>query len=330
MEQKILITRPIFPDLADRLREYFDVTMNEGPRYTPDQLREALAGKDGVLIAGGEKIDGSVLEGLTQLKALCVTAAGYNNIDVEALTRAGVTGTNSPGPADETVADFAWGLMIATGRRLVEAAHWVEQGEWKSSAGSRFFGTNICDKTLGIIGMGRIGQAIARRAVGFRTKVIYYNRHRLDIAIEKDCRAVYATKEDLLRQADFVMLALPYTPGNRHIIGEKELKSMQPTAMLFNIARGGLIDEAALAEALRSQQIAAAGLDVFEGEPAIHPGLMGLPNVVLCPHIAGATAAAQHGLVAMAADNLIAILTKGPAAAVPGSVINPGVSGRPV
>jgi gluconate 2-dehydrogenase len=322
MKQKILITRPLFPDLVDRLREYFEVTINEGPRFTPDQLREALRGKDGVLIAGGEKIDGNILEGLTQLKALCVSAAGYNNIDVAALTRAGVTGTNSPGPADETVADFAWGLMIATARHLVEAAHWVEQGQWRSSTGSRFFGTNICDKTLGIIGMGRIGQAIARRAIGFRTKVLYYNRHRLDIAIEQECRALYATKEDLLRQSDFVMLVLPYTPENYHTIGAKELRLMRSSAMIFNVARGGLIDEAALAGALQHQQIAAAGLDVFEGEPAIHPGLIGLPNVVLSPHIAGGTAEAQHGLAAMAADNLIAILTKGPQAAIPGSVIN--------
>ena len=328
MKQKILITRPLFPDLVDHLREYFEVTINEGPRYTAEQLREALHGKDGVIIAGGENVDGSILEGLTQLKALCVSAAGYNNVDVAALTRAGVTGTNAPGPADETVADFAWGLMIATARHLVEAAHWVEQGQWRSSIGSRFFGTNVCDKTLGIIGMGRIGQAIARRAVGFRTKILYYNRHRLDIAVEEECRATYTTKEDLLRDSDFIMLALPYTPGNYHIIGAKELQIMRPSAMLFNIARGGLIDEAALAEALRRQQIAAAGLDVFEGEPSIYPGLIGLPNVVLSPHIAGGTAEAQHGLARMAADNLIAILTKGPRTALPGSVFNPEVLDR--
>jgi gluconate 2-dehydrogenase len=214
-------------------------------------------------------------------------------------------------------------LMLATARRLVEAAHWVEQGQWKSPVGSRFFGTNVSGKTLGIIGMGRIGQAIARRAIGFNTTVLYYNRHRLDAAVEEECRAVYAAKEDLLRRSDLVLLALPYTSENHHTIGVKELQIMRPTAMLFNIARGGLIDEAALAEALRSQQIAAAGLDVFEGEPSIHPGLIGLPNAVLTPHIAGGTADAQHGLAGMAADNLIAILTKGPHAALPGSVFTP-------
>ncbi|HEY4060553.1 MAG TPA: D-glycerate dehydrogenase [Puia sp.] len=325
MKQKILITRPLFPDVTDHLREHFDVTINEGPRYTSGQLKEALRDKDGALIAGAEKIDASLLEGLTQLKALCVSAAGYNNVDVDALTKAGVIGTNSPGPADETVADFTWGLMIATARHLVSAAQWVEQGQWKGPIGSRFFGTNISGKTLGIIGMGRIGQAIARRAVGFRTSILYYNRNRLDTAIEQECRAVYSTKEDLLRQSDLVLLALPLTPGNYHLIGAKELKLMRSSAMLFNIARGGLIDETALAEALRSQQIAAAGLDVFEGEPTICPGLMGLPNAVLTPHIAGGTAEAQHGLAAMAADNLIAILGPGPQAAHPGSIFNPEV-----
>jgi lactate dehydrogenase-like 2-hydroxyacid dehydrogenase len=328
MKQKILITRPLFPDVVDRLREYFDVTLNEGPRYTSEQLNEALRGMSGAVVAGGERIDDTVLKGLTELKAICVSAAGYNNVDVAALNRAGVIGTNSPGPADETVADFAWGLMIATARRLVEAALWVQQGQWKGTANSRFFGVNLCDKKLGIIGMGRIGQAIARRAIGFRMQVLYHNRHRLPPALEDDCRASYRSKEALLREADFIMLAMPFTAENYHLIGAAELKLMQPTAMLFNIARGGLIDEAALAEALHGQQLAGAGLDVFEKEPTIHPGLMGLPNVVLAPHIAGGTAEAQHGLASLAADNLIAALGLGPQAGHPPSVFNPEVLKR--
>src|SRR5579872_381469 len=147
MRQKILITRPLFPDVVDRLREYFDVTVNEGGRYTSGQLHTALQDMDGVMVAGGEKIDDSVVGGLPRLRAVCVSAAGYNNVDVAALTRAGIIGTNSPGPADETVADFTWGLMIATARKMVEAAHGVEQGQWKSSSGSRWFGANLCDKT---------------------------------------------------------------------------------------------------------------------------------------------------------------------------------------
>ena len=234
MKQKILITRALFPDIVDRLREYFDVQVNEGPRYSGDQLREALHDKSGVLIAGGEKVDAAILEGLSGLRAVCVSAAGYNNIDVAALTKAGVIGTNAPGPADETVADFSWGLMIATARKLAEAGKWVQEGHWKGATGRRFFGTDLYGKTLGIIGMGRIGRAIARRAAGFRIKVLYYNRHRLDSLLEEEVKAAYRSKEELLAQSDFVILALPYTPGNYHLIGEKEWQLMRPSAMLFN------------------------------------------------------------------------------------------------
>lgn len=329
MKQRILITRPLFPDVVDRLREYFDVTINEGPRYTSEQLHAALQDMDGVIVAGGERIDDPVVLGLPRLKAICVSAAGYNNVDVAALTRAGIIGTNSPGPADETVADFTWGLMIATARKMVEAAHWVEQGQWKSNAGSRWFGANLCDKTLGIIGMGRIGQAIAQRGLGFRMKLLYHNRRRLEPAVEAEVRAEYRTKDDLLCESDFVVLAMPYTPENYHLIGARELGLMRGSAMLFNIARGGLIDEAALAAALKENRIAGAGLDVFEGEPAIHPGLLGLPNAVLTPHIAGGTAEAQHGLAALAAENLIAALGLGPHAGKPPSVFNPEVLSSP-
>jgi lactate dehydrogenase-like 2-hydroxyacid dehydrogenase len=328
-KDKILVTRPLSPDVVDRLREYFEVTVNEGPRYSPGQLNAALRGMSGVIVAGGERIDDRVLQGLTGLRAICVSAAGYNNVDVAALTRAGIIGTNSPGPADETVADFAWGLMIATARRLMEAVEWVNQGHWKAvAAANRFFGTNLCDKTLGILGMGRIGQAIARRAIGFRMTVLYHNRRRLDTAIETECRAAYRTREQLLQESDFVLLAMPYTPENYHFIGMAELRLMKPSAMLFNIARGGLIDEAALAVALREKVLAAAGLDVFEAEPVIDPGLMDLANVVLTPHIAGGTEEAQHGLASLAADNLIAALGKGPQAGRPPSVFNPEVMGK--
>jgi gluconate 2-dehydrogenase len=178
------------------------------------------------------------------------------------------------------------------------------------------------------MGMGRIGQAIARRAVGFRMSVLYHNRRRIATGLEAECRASYRTKEELLREADFIVLAMPFTPENYHLIGAAQLSLMKPSAMLFNIARGGLIDEAALAGALREQRLAGAGLDVFEEEPVIHPGLMGMPNVVLAPHIAGATAEAQHGLTSLAADNLIAALGLGPQAGHPPSVFNPEVLAR--
>ena len=325
MKQRILITRPTFPAVVSQLREYFDVTLNEGSRYTAEELNTALRDMDGALVSGGDRIDDTVLKGLSRLKAVCVTAAGYNNVDVAALTRAGVLGTNSPGPADETVADFTLGLMIATARRIVEASWSIEKGEWKESFPIRFFGVNLCDKTLGILGMGGIGQAVARRAVGFRMSVLYHNRRRLAPDIEAGCGATYRTKEDVLREADFVVLAMPFTAENYHLIGASELRLMKPTAMLFNIARGGLIDEVALAEALRTGTIAAAGLDVFEKEPAVYPGLTGLPNAVLTPHIAGGTEETQEGLAAMAADNLITALTKGPQTVRRAAVFNPDV-----
>jgi glyoxylate/hydroxypyruvate/2-ketogluconate reductase len=246
---------------------------------------------------------------------------------VPALTKAGVIATNAPGPADETVADFAWGVLITLARKIVEAERWLQEGNWKGSTGSRWYGTDVYGKTLGIIGMGRIGRAIARRAIGFGMKTLYYNRHRLDASIEAECRASYTTKAGLLGDADFVILALPYAPGNHHIIAAEELRIMRSSSMLINIARGGLVDEKALADALKEKRIAGAALDVFEEEPVVFPGLMGLSNVVLTPHIAGGTRETQYGLTALAVDNLIAALGEGPNAGRPPSILNPEVLG---
>jgi gluconate 2-dehydrogenase len=325
VKQKILVTRALATELVERLRAYFDVEVNHGPKYDFEQLKEALKDKQGVLVAGGEKIDGELLSGLTGLRAVCVSAAGYNNVDVEALTRLGVIVTNAPGPADDTTADFAWGAMIALARRLPEAERWVQEGQWAGPAGSRFFGADVHGRVLGIIGMGRIGQEIARRAIGFRMVTVYHNRHRLDERLERECRAELLSKEELLGRSDFVILSLPYTAGNHHFIGERELGMMRPSARLINIARGGLVDEAALAEAIKLGKIAGAALDVFEGEPVIHPGLKGLPNVLLTPHIAGATGETQYGLARVAVDNLVAALGLGPDAGRPPAILNPGV-----
>ncbi len=288
-------------------------------------MRLSLQDKAGVMVAFGEKIDAAVVDGLSALRVVAVSAAGYNNIDVPALTRAGIIATNSPGPADETVADFTWGLLIATARKLVEGSFWIRDGNWTASSGSRFFGSAVSGSTLGIIGMGRIGQSIARRAPGFNMRVLYYNRHRLDVTTEESCRSVFVTKDEILVQSDFLVLALPYSPEPSYVIGAEELKKMKSSSILLNIARGGLVDEIALADALINKRIAAAGLDVFENEPAIHPALLNLSNVVLTPHIAGATEATQHGLADLAADNLIAALGLGPNANQPPSILNPEV-----
>jgi lactate dehydrogenase-like 2-hydroxyacid dehydrogenase len=299
--------------------------VNEGERLNKEAFREALEDKDGVLLAGGEVVDEQTITGLTKLKAVCVSAAGYNKVDVKALTQAGIIATNAPGPADETVADFTWGLLIAAARKLTEGERYVREGNWKGSAGTLFFGIDVHGKTLGIIGMGRIGQAIARRAAGFNMKVIYYNRTRLKTSIEETYRASYKTKTALLQEADFIVLSLPYTKANHHIIANDDLRQMKEKAVLVNIARGGLIDEASLAEALQQKRIAAAALDVFEAEPKVHPLLLTLPNVILTPHIAGGTERAQHGLARVAADNLVAALGHGENAFHPPAILNPEV-----
>jgi lactate dehydrogenase-like 2-hydroxyacid dehydrogenase len=325
MKEKILITRPMFADVVEYLKEYFEVTLNEGPKYTHAGLKEALGGMSGVMIAGGEKVDAELLRGVEGLRAICVSAAGFNNLDVDAITRAGIIATNSPGPADDTVADFAWGSMIAVARRLTEAEHWVADSHWKGSAGSRFFGTDVFRKTLGIMGMGRIGRAIALRAIGFHMKTLYHNRRQLEPVLEEESHATYVSKKQLLSESDFIVLALPYSGSTHHIIGAEELALVKPTSFLINIARGGLIDEEALTQALKKKQIAGAALDVFEKEPMIYEGLLGLSNVLLTPHIAGATAYAQHGLAMMAAENLVAALGYGPGANMPPAILNPEV-----
>ncbi len=299
--------------------------INLAGKYSRDQLIQARQGKAGVLVAMGERIDDEVATSSPGLRAVCVSAAGYNNLDLQALTKAGIIATNAPGPTNETVADFAWGLLIATARRLTEAERWLREGNWKVAAMGHFFGSDLHGKTLGIIGMGRIGQAIARRGVGFAMKIIYHNRKQLEPALELECRSRYVSIAELLNQSDHVILSLPYSSENHHLIGREELEQMKPSAFLINIARGGLIDEAALAEALRKKQIAGAGLDVFEGEPTIYPDLLTFPNIVLTPHIAGGTEKAQHDLTMLATENLIAALGKGPNAHNPPSVLNPSV-----
>ena len=227
-------------------------------------------------------------------------------------TAAGVLATNTPDVLTETTADFGFALILATARRLTESEHFLRAGQWNRWSLDMFAGAEVHGSTLGILGMGRIGQAIARRgAHGFGMQVIYHNRSRLDAATEADCKARYVEKDELLRSADHLILVLPYSAESHHAIGAAELARMKPTATLVNIARGGIVDDAALAQALRERRIAAAGLDVFEGEPRVHPDLLDLTNVVLTPHIASATMATRKAMAMLAADNVIAYLTEG-------------------
>jgi lactate dehydrogenase-like 2-hydroxyacid dehydrogenase len=325
--QKILVARGIFPDVIERLKQYFDVEWNNGDVLGADELKRRLADKDGALTAG-DPIDASTLAAAPRLRVVANMAVGYNNFDMAAFDAANVLGTNTPDVLNETTADFGWALMMATARRITESEHWLRAGQWTKWSFDSFLGGDLYGSTLGVIGMGRIGQALARRAKGFNMQVIYHNRSRVAPEIEAELNAQYVSKEDLLRRADHVVLVLPYLPQNHHTIGAAELAQMKPTATLTNIARGGIVDDAALAVALRERRIAAAGLDVYEGEPSVHPDLLTVPNVVLTPHIASATEATRRAMANLAADNLIAGLGEGPRAGRPPSPINPGVIGK--
>jgi gluconate 2-dehydrogenase len=315
----ILVARAIFPDVLEKLAQHCTVESNTEDRdWTPEELVRRLQGKVGALTTGSQRIDAALLAACPDLRIVANMAVGYNNFDLDAMTRAGVQGTNTPDVLTETTADFGFALLMATARRITESEHFLRAGHWKSWRYDMFAGAEVHGSRLGIIGMGRIGQGIARRgAHGFGMEVVYHNRSRLTPDLEAACKARYLGKEELLRTADHVVLVLPYSPQSHHTIGAAELALMKPTATLVNIARGGIVDDAALAAALRDRRIAAAGLDVFEGEPGVHPDLLALSNVVLTPHIASATVATRRAMAMLAADNLIAFLGgRGPLTAV--------------
>ncbi|HLL10550.1 MAG TPA: D-glycerate dehydrogenase [Rubrivivax sp.] len=319
----ILVARAVFPETLQRLRQHLDVEDNQADViFTPAQLIERLQGKQGVLTTGSERIDAQVLAACPQLRVVANMAVGFNNFDIAACTAGGVLATNTPDVLTETTADFGFALMMAAARRVTESEHFLRRGDWNRWAYDMFTGSDVHGATLGILGMGRIGQAIARRGgLGFGMRVIYHNRSRLPAATEALLNASYVGKEELLAQADHLVLVLPYSEQSHHTIGAAELALMKPTATLTNIARGGIVDDAALAAALRERRIAAAALDVFEGEPRVHPDLLALTNVVLTPHIASATVATRRAMAELAADNLIAALTGGQ----PPTPINPAV-----
>lgn len=305
---KILIARAIFPEIIAKLEQHFDVTANlADEQWSKAQLINQLQGKQGVFTAAREPIDAEVLAACPDLKICSSMAVGYNNFDVEAMTKAGVAATNAPDVLTETTADFGFALLMAAARRISESEHYLRAGKWTQWRHDQFAGSDIHGSTLGILGMGRIGQGIAKRgAHGFGMNVIYHNRTRLNEELEAQCKASYVSKENLLKTADHLVLVLPYSPASHHTIGAAELTLMKSTATLINIARGGIVDDAALAAALRDKRIAAAGLDVFEGEPTVHPDLLTVPNVVLTPHIASSTLPTRLAMAHLAADNLIA------------------------
>ena len=321
----VLVSRAIFPEIIDRLAQHFDVEANQADELWPrDEFIRRLKGKAGVFTTGGERIDADVLKACPDLKICANMAVGYNNFDVPAMTAAGVLATNAPGVLTETTADMGFALLMAAARRVTESEHFLRAGKWDRWAYDMMIGQDVFGSTLGILGMGRIGQAVARRgALGFGMNVIYHNRSRLPEAEEAAVKARYVSKEELLQTADHLVLVVPYSAESHHSIGAAELALMKPTATLVNIARGGIVDDVALAKALRERRLAAAGLDVFEGEPRVHPDLLACSNVVLTPHIGSATVPTRKAMANLAVDNLIGYLTGGK----PVTPLNPEVMG---
>ncbi len=322
---RVLVARRVFDSVVQRLAAHFEVETNDDDTvWSKAELIARLQGKSGAFITGSERIDAEVLDACPELKAVCNMAVGYNNIDLAACTARGVLASNTPDVLTETTADFGFALMMAAARRMAESEHFLRRGEWSKWAYDMFSGADVHGATLGILGMGRIGRAIARRGhLGFGMPVIYHNRSRLAPELEAEVGASYVSKDELLAQADHLVIVLPYSPESHHAIGAAELARMKSSATLTNIARGGIVDDAALAQALAERRIAAAGLDVFEGEPKVHPALLTVPNVVLTPHIASASVKTRLAMADLAADNLIAVLTGGK----PPSPLNPQVLG---
>jgi gluconate 2-dehydrogenase len=314
-KSSILVARAIFPEVLQTLSQVFEVESNQADEvWSAAELTRRMQGKQGALTTGSERIDAALLQANPQLKMVANMAVGFNNFDVPAMTAAGVLASNTPDVLTETTADFGFALLMATARRISESEHYLRAGHWTKWSYDMFAGAEVHGSKLGILGMGRIGQGIARRAAhGFGMEVMYHNRSRLSADLEAECKARYVSKEELLSTADHVMLVVPYSAASHHTIGAAELAMMQPTATLVNIARGGIVDDAALAKALAAGQIAAAGLDVFEGEPQVHPDLLKVPNVVLTPHIASATIKTRKAMAQLAADNLIAFFSNGQA-----------------
>jgi len=311
----LLIARSIYPEVLAKLESHFQIDYNATDEvYSKETLIQKLQGKEAAMTTGSERIDEDVLKACPSLKICANIAVGYNNFDVPSMTARKVLATNTPDVLTETTADFGFALMMATARRMTESEHFLRNGSWKKWSLDMFTGQDVFGSTLGILGMGRIGQAIAKRgAHGFGMRVIYHNRSQLTAPIEQECKAQYVSKEELLKTADHLILVLPYTAQAHHTIGEKELKMMKPTATLTNIARGGIVDDAALVKALREGHIASAGLDVFENEPALNPELLTIPNVVLTPHIASGSRKTRLAMAELAADNLIAFFENGKA-----------------
>ena len=310
MRPKVLITRKIFDEAIAIIKKHFDTEDNQRDvAFSPEELIRRLQGKAGTIILLTDRIDEAVLAKCPDLQIVSNIAVGYNNIDVKACTRHRVMVTNTPGVLDDTTADFTWTLLLATARRLVEADQHLRSSQWNGWKLMEFLGSDVHHKILGICGLGRIGQGVARRAKGFDMQILYTDLVRATQSVENELGASFVDKETLLGQSDFVTLHVPLGPETTRYISKPELARMKPTAILINASRGPVVDEKALVQALKERKIAGAGLDVYEREPEVEPGLLSMKSVVLAPHIASASYETRLRMAMMAAENLIAGLT---------------------
>jgi lactate dehydrogenase-like 2-hydroxyacid dehydrogenase len=323
MKPHVLVTKRIYPEAVDFLRQHADVDYvgtDEG--LTPEALIERARGKHALVSQLTDRLSRDVISQLdSSVRVISNVAVGYDNIDVPAATERGIMVTNTPGILTDATADFAFALLMAAARRVVEAHEFVHSGKWTRWGIDLMVGQDVHHRTLGILGMGRIGQAMARRGTGFSMRILYSGSK----PVETDFPAEFVSKETLLRESDYVSLHVPLNNNTRHLIGEAELKMMKKTAILINTARGPVVDEPALAQALQDSVIAAAGIDVFEQEPKVHPALLQCKNAVLAPHIATATVATRTRMSMMAAENAVAVLE----GRRPPNLLNPEAAGSP-
>ncbi|MGE5488316.1 MAG: 2-hydroxyacid dehydrogenase [bacterium] len=302
----VLVTKRIYPEAIELLSQHAEVDYeNNDDGMAPEELDRRLAGKQAVVSQVTDKFDAARIGRLEGIKIISNVAVGYDNVDVPAATARGILVANTPGVLTDTTADLAFALLLAAARRIVEAHQYVLSGQWKKWGCDLMAGYDVHHRTLGIFGMGRIGQAVARRACGFSMRILYNATQRAPEDVERELGLEFAPKDRVLRESDFISLHVPLTDATRHLIGEAELKAMKKTAVLVNAARGPVVDEAALARALRDGVIAAAGLDVFENEPKVEPLLLELPNVVLAPHIGSASIETRRNMSLLAVRNAI-------------------------
>lgn len=309
MKPKVLVTRELFDETLALLAQHCELSTNqEDIPFSPEVMKQKVADKDGVLSFSPDHVSAEVIAAAPRLRVIANCAVGFNNVDVAAASARKIMVTNTPGVLNDSTADLTWALLLSTARRIPERERFVRSGRWGGVRFIRDLALDVHHRTLGIIGMGRIGQVVARRALGFDMRVIYNDDVRLSPAQEAACNATYVGREELLRQADFVTVHVPYLPETHHLIGTKEIALMKPTAIVINAARGGVVDELALIEALKKRRLGGAGLDVFEGEPQVRPELLQLDNVVLAPHIGSATDETRRNMANLAARNLVAAL----------------------